>query len=231
MIGLYGPQAAALAALQLVALRRWAGGVPVLLADDCSVDREGLCAVARAHRADLWSNARRFGHVSGDLSVFHKGLTWARGRGLRYLVKLSQRFLWTLDGWLTAAVGTLEASGLPLLARRCAGRETWPLRTESVVLDVWAWTRPAALHALTPRPLGRATEHALHDALHDHCGGLYWPWLALPVDRYGPHQGAVWHCSHPPAAYAALARDLGVKWSGGEVYTGGWQTTQEYVLG
>src|SRR6185295_10119459 len=64
---------------------------PILIHDD----RSGCSfhAIQNQYDCDLSSNYVRYGHQLGDLTVFAAGLEWARWRRLKFLIKISRRFL------------------------------------------------------------------------------------------------------------------------------------------
>lgn len=197
--------------LQIRTIRRFAGPVPILVADDAGPCQEGLQSIVRSHTGvELQSNPERIGHVGGDISAVWRGLIWADKRKLRYLAKLSQRFFWLTTRWLQDGVAQLAKSGRPLLARQCVGREKFPLRTESCIYDVAQWARPETLAGITPRTWGKphTGESVIYRALADL--GSYEPWKALEDDRYRKSAGYLWHCAARPSDYHELAKDFDV---------------------
>lgn len=215
VVGCYGLPG--LARLQVETVRATCGPVPVLLADDGSGKDAEFESVREPYAGvEFWPSDHRRGHYAGDLGVFWKGLQWAHVRGLAYLCKLSQRFLWTRPGWLAEAVDLLGRSGDAVLMQRCLdngnvpGREHTDLfvRTECLVLDVAAWLphyrefdRPA---------LGNPTELYVWDLVVRHFGGRFAQWPALPADRYKVAPGTLWHGSHAEGPYRELAARFGV---------------------
>jgi hypothetical protein len=212
----------ALIDLQIRLIRRTCGDVPILVSDDCTSGFPGQDRYARlaaiCHAATgvtLWPNVERIGHAGGDVSAFWKGVVWARALGLRAVAKLSQRFLVTSPRWLQAGARGLLESGLPLGSQPCRGREVFPLRTEAVILDVAAWSRPEALAGIAPRryaredPRGMSGEQVIALAL-GRLGGDFWRWPLFGEDRYQAAPGTVWHCSHGPEAYHELAAAFGL---------------------
>jgi uncharacterized protein CbrC (UPF0167 family) len=215
VVGTYGlPQ---LARLQVLLIRETCGAVPVLFADDgAEADHPGTDAAFHDLCDEFpgvtyWPNAERRGHYAGDLSVFWKGLQWAERTDLRWLCKLSQRFLWTRRDWLADAVQQLDAGGLATMYQGCIddGINLY-VRSECVLMDAVAW-RPYA--GLFDRPrLHNATEFYVNDLVHRHFGGKFERWKEIPIVReIPPKPGAfVWHTCHGDQEYAEIHKRYGV---------------------
>lgn len=229
-VGCYGMPG--LARLQVKAIRAACGpDVPILLADDASPHGAEFRAIAdAAPGVTFWPNADRFGHYAGDLSVFWKALQWAATTGLRYVCKLSQRFVWTEPGWLDRAAADLAASGHATLMQRCLdGGVDLYARTECVLFDAARWGAHYA--EFTPRgDLGNPTELAVWHHVHTLFGGQFCAWAALPVDRYAAAPGTLWHGSHPAAAYHEYAARLGVR-LGDDFHVAGAETRPDWKRG
>jgi hypothetical protein len=213
VIGHYGMPA--IVAVQVRLIREHCGPVPVLVHDDWSpeperIELDRVCGelgveVVRSGRENI-------GHAGGDLGAFFRGLTWAQTRGLRVLVKLSQRFLIDTPNWLADAADLLTRSRESCLTDACIeGASRLPLRTESIALDVARWSADEPMRVLRPRrvyPL--AAEYVVHQALARVGGGFrVWPLLG------GPHRqtrtpGVLWHCNTSPDEYRQLAARFGL---------------------
>lgn len=214
VVGHYGMPR--VAELQVRLVREHCGdATPILIHDDWSPEpaRTDLdAAMAGLGVEVVRSGTRNIGHAGGDLGAIHAGLTWAAGRGLRTLVKLSQRFLIDTPGWLAEAVALLASGRESCLSDACLeGACRLPLRTEAIAVDVGRWVKPAVLRELAPRrvyPL--AAEHVVHRALGKVGGGFRaWPLLG------GPHRqtrapGVLWHCFAKPEEYRAVASRHGI---------------------
>jgi hypothetical protein len=229
--------------LQVRAIRHTCGPVPILVSDDCSpgfgppvepgsrfAELQELCT--RYPDVTLWPNVERIGHTGGDLSACWKGLIWAQARGARVLAKLSQRFVLTLPRWLQDGARDLLQSGLPLATQRCRGVEVFDLRTEAMLLDVAAWSRPEALGRLLPRRHGRGqfAEAVFARVLADHLGGIFWPWGVCTAERYQATPGVVWHTANGPDDYRALAAWFGLDLDA-DFTTDGWHSDPNYLYG
>ena len=216
--------------LQLRAIRHWCGPVPVLVSDDCSPHAGELARVCEREGAEFSPNPERLGHTGGDLAAFWKGIRWARSKKLQVLCKLSQRFIGTSRRWLQDGARELIESALPLSSNRCRGRESWPLRTEAVLLDAAAWHRDDVLDFLAPRqrPKPANAEFDFARLLDSKLGGLFWPWKLFGEDRYERRPGYLWHCSHRVGDYRKLAARFGVELDE-SFHVDGWQNDRSYV--
>jgi len=241
VIGSYGlPN---LIALQVAMIRDHCGSVPILIVDDCSdgyghtPSPSSVCGKLRAiavknENVFLFQHPTRFGHASGDLSKLWTGLQWAKVHGLKVLAALSQRFLIDRKKWLQDGAKALVASGLPVSSQPCNGRETFPMRTEAMLLDVEKWHTPAILDHLMPRQVaalagqwGVAAEIVVWDDVRDRLGGKMHSWGILNQDRYNKHPGIVWHCCNSVSDYAALAKRYSLELDAGFT-TAGWRQHQ-----
>ncbi|VTR92823.1 unnamed protein product [Gemmata massiliana] len=213
VVGVY--KWAALAEVQIRAVRESCGPVPVLISNDdprIHADLERICA--RYPSVELSTNPERIGHGGGDIAAFHKGAKWGRERGLEYVCKLSQRFIPTAPFWLQDAAKALALADLATAARKC-DHPRWPIRTEIVLMRVKEWTAPAALEFYRPRPFyferaaGYDAETLVAELIREHLGGAYWPWELVPVAR--EQSGAfLWHHSSTPDQYRQFAQRFGV---------------------
>ncbi len=221
--------------LQLALIRATCGPVPVLVSADPDPLRPGdvpaLAAVCARRGAELAVSPERIGHTGGDLAAFWRGVTWAHGRGLRTVAKLSQRFLITRPRWLQDGTTGLLLSALPAAARfadASGGEWGGQLRTEAMLLDVAVWNRPGVLARLAPRkrwadrPAGYHAEHQVADLIREELGGVYWPWALIPTQRYAAAEGLVWRMGNSRDDYDALARRFGVVLPA-DFKVGGWE--------
>lgn len=224
VIGHYGMPA--VAELQVRALRAHNGDLPVIVHDDHSPgdDAPDLDRRMAALGVEVVRPAGgNVGHAGGDLSAFWHGIKWADGRGLKVLVKLSQRLIPDVPGWVATAAGLLADGTESCLTEACVeGAVRLPLRTEAVALDVRRWATPKVLYTLRPRRVfPKAAEHIVHEALRL-VGGGYRSWPLLG----GPHRqtrsvGVYWHCNTSAAEYRQLAERFGVE-LGEKFFVHGW---------
>lgn len=86
--------------MQLEILKNVQGFKDILVHDDCSADHQRLSDLVKEYSVDYSHTIIRQGHVIGDLGAFMAGLSWAKSKGLDYLVKISRRML-ILEDWVT----------------------------------------------------------------------------------------------------------------------------------
>lgn len=219
VIGTYGlPK---LAEVQIRLIRQTCGQVPILIADDAAgVDDEFEQLALRYSDVTFWPNLERRGHYAGDLSVFWKGLQWAHVNGLKWLCKLSQRFLWTRSNWLRDAVESLQASKLPTMFQGCIDNGTdLYIRSECVLMSVSDW---APHFRLFDRPrLFNATEFYLWDLVYRFHASQFCRWTEIPHHRERPKPGSfVWHTCNTTRDYVAVADSLGLTLDAGFTVAG-----------
>lgn len=224
VVGHYGMPR--VAELQVRLIRHHCGAVPILVHDDWSPEPargELDAAMALMGVPVVRSGTANIGHAGGDLGAFHAGLTWAKEKGLRVLVKLSQRFLVDVPNWIDDAARVLTSGRESCLSDACLeGACRLPLRTECIAVDVPRWNKPAVMGMLTPRRVfPNAAEHVVHKALGLVGGGFRaWPLLG------GPHRqtrtpGVLWHCNTKPDEYKAMAARFGIE-LGDDFFVHGW---------
>ena len=91
-------------ALQIAVIRNTCGPVPILVSNDDPPTHERLKAICeRFEDVELDTNPERISHTGGDIAVFHKGIKFGARRGLRFVAKLSQRFIINRPRWLQDA--------------------------------------------------------------------------------------------------------------------------------
>lgn len=202
VIGSYGMPR--MVELQLAAIFKTCGAVPILVADDFSPQRdviEGMCV----GNALFWGNRERAGHHAGDLSAFWKGLTWADDYGIRILAKLSQRFIVTKDRWLQDIAKELAESGSPLAGGFFSAGTRPLIRTEAMVLDVKQW-----LPKKTKLPFRlTGAEHSISD-LFAEFGKPIHPWQLVAKIKQAKTDGVLWHLTSPSKEYDKARQGLGL---------------------
>lgn len=216
VIGCYGfPK---LAALSVRMIRETCGDVPILLADDCSGhDAEFEEIASQNKHITFWPSETRLGHYAGDLSVFWKGLQWAHTNKFKWLCKLSMRFIWTQQNWLSDAIRLIEPTPHHILMQRCTdagpgngGRPVdLKIRSEAVLLDAPAWI--PFYNEMTSTKLNNPTEFFLWHIIHREWGGKFAEWKPLTVNRYAVTPGTLWHGSHTRQPYDDLAARFGME--------------------
>jgi hypothetical protein len=219
-----------LSQLQLTMIWETCGNIPVLIADDGSnQDAEFERVASMFSGAEFWPSDQRRGHYAGDLSVFSKGLQWAKNRNLKWLCKLSQRFIWTKRNWLSEAVRILEASGEATMMQRCLDNGVnLFVRSECVLFDVAKWI--PYYKEFDVGEISNPTELFLWHRVHTYFGERFAPWPEMPENRYQPTPGSLWHGCDTEGAFRDLARSRGIE-LGAQFNTGGWEAQAGWKRG
>jgi hypothetical protein len=206
--------------LQIAAIRRHCGEIPIVVSDDCS---DGFCAtpnsttpygqlieiVSRENAVYLWPNTSRIGHAGGDMSAFWKAIIWGKMVGLDFVFKLSHRFVIDTPQWAQGGAQTLLASGLSTLGRSCTYHH-WHIRTEAVGMRVDRWHRPDILCHLTPRRISWPTEMVIWDDIRDRLEGTLCEWALMSPARPVAKSGVYFREANSPQQYRELALRLGM---------------------
>ena len=77
-----------------------------------------LAELCRQYGVDFVGASERKAQFLGDLSAYHAGILWAQKRGLDYLLKLSRRWVWTLD-WTESFGALLMQSDADTVSHHC----------------------------------------------------------------------------------------------------------------
>lgn len=222
--------------LQAKVIRATCGDIPILVSDDYSEtafdESKGVTEeMAQARKAKLLAVCEReglifrhagdsrIGHAGGDLGAFYHGLIYARDYGIKYLWKLSQRFIVDIPGWLANECRRMEKFRSIVCSQPCfyGSRARFAFRTESIGLEVSGkWARPDILDMLRPRVLHDAAEHIIEQAYAKISGGN--PFLQAKCfgrDRTMADPDVYWKDNKPEevtdAAYRSLAEKYGVE--------------------
>lgn len=224
-----------LAVLNATVARDLNGPIPVLISSD---DPDGdILELAERHDLHAFQVSTRRGHTAGDLMAVWRGLEWAASQNLHYLAKLSQSAIPLTPNWLHDGADALKESGLATATRRPAGAASYPVRSEMVLFEVAAWTRPEVLADLKGRTFKTGpdrelvAEQHLGEVIGRHFGGLFLPWEAVPPDRTQPDPKLIWHESHGAEVYRRLAAHHGRPLDA-DFRTDGWawqQAAGEYI--
>ncbi len=218
--------------LQLEARRRLYSHVPALLHDDCSPNTAQLQDLCREYDCAFESNAARLPPTLGDVSVFIGGLRWAQDLGLDILLKVSRRWIFTVD-W-TESLIQLALESQHATFSNYTETFDFGFRTECIGLSVSDWTssrffrsaceifqkgQPIFVEAymhqlaigLSQGVCQQARDWISARQVHESRRG-YAPWPLMGTDRCHPPQPAtyLWHDCHSPAEYAALAQTWGL---------------------
>ena len=195
--------------------------IPVLVHDDSTPpDRDPCGYFLRKHDGfELYRTPGQMGHVTGDIHCFIHGLKWAREKGLKYLVKISQRFIFIEQDWLLKAVKQADSEQAITLSQPAAHYGVWPwgknsIRTECVLMRVEEWSRPEIFEAILSHHVTPELSIRIVAEMNVHPG--------KPIGRlrlFGPskserRQGLLWHDSNSPEEYQAIGKRLNVETEG-----------------
>lgn len=220
--------------LQIASIRKNNGAeTPILLSVDQCEHIGQIESIADAYECDFQkvtcesvNPEDSIGHAGGDLGAFHNGLLWASAHGMKYLAKLSQRYLIDTPGWIK----TSELQNYSTLTRTClenAGAQKifMPLRTEAVFMRVADWL-PAVPHMKPRRVWPMSGEAAVWQAF---CAAMVggpdylikaWRFVAAKSRHY-KLAGVLWKCANTREEYEATAKKYGID-LGEHFQTGGW---------
>lgn len=228
VIGSFGMPSAV--ALNVAAIRNFnKTRIPILVHDDFTQnDRDPDGYLLNVNEEfELIKSERQLGHIAGDIRCFIRGLKWARRMGLKYLVKLSQRFIFTSNEWCASAVVYAERENVITASQIAYSNAAAPwgsgsTRTECVMFRVDDWARDAVYEALegyhaTPElSVRNVAESVVHpERKVDR-------WRAFGPDKSKKRVGVLWHDANGEGEYRALAETLGCKFGW---YTNlGWPT-------
>lgn len=200
--------------LQIATLRKACGEMPILISDDCSPGHPccrvpgpqyaRLKEIATKWGVDIEFNSHNVGHAGGDIQAFRKGLRWAKAKGLKVLVKLSQRMIPRRQFWLQEIARRLMDS--PAVVAGVRGL------TDAVAMKVDAWNE-RAIH-LFPQQ---------HESVNMPAEAFFWNvfdqafpgqsvahWPLMDFDRGHAPADILWHDGSKLEDYQALADSLGI---------------------
>lgn len=221
VIGTYGwPN---LIELQIKTIRNNCGDIPILIADDASpgispIPVKDSCFEKLLRLGDkykdvtIWPNPETIGHSGGDLSAFWKGLTWAKGLGLEYLVKLSRRLVVDIPNWIEYECQMLHKDRGAIAIQKQLNK-TWPFRCEGVVLRVEAWyplvnnLLPIKQHS---NKTGMFVEKIFKNIIDTKFTGIHTPLHVLRKDPRLKNPGVLWHLCNTMEDYKQIFKKYGL---------------------
>lgn len=231
VIGTYG--CLSLIRLQLELRRRYWPHVPLLIHDDCSPEADALRQACEQYGATFYSTPSRVGVSVGDMSCFIEGLDWAHEKGFDFLVKLSRRFVICHD-WMPYLERLAYNTQAATLTDPCSEKGIG-CRSECVAFHVESWRNSEALETMRAgQCLGRSPSYQMESWYYDQAVKIYHraaptelkarhaylktppreigiaPWNIVGYGRHNSAPGTVWHNSHFPEDYQALAYALGL---------------------
>jgi hypothetical protein len=142
--------------LNLAVLRANCGNeVKILVCDDASPasSQRRYRQLCEKYDAEFTTNARRMGHSSGDMIVFHKAISWARREGLQTVTKLSHRMVIDIPNWVQEDSELLMRAGFATQTQMLANFRLEQVRTECVMMVVDHWHTSDVLQHFQPRAI------------------------------------------------------------------------------
>jgi hypothetical protein len=224
VIGSYGMPSTV--ALNIAAIKHFNNQhVPILVHDDCTPAT--LPFPPFPSDVDFYRTPSPLGHIGGDLSAFITGLEWAKSLNLKYLLKLSQRFIFTQTEWVARSLNQADAERAITMGQPPAfgGKSPWPraaaIRSECVLMRVDAWAREEVYLALRVYP--HTPEMSIRGIAETmvHPGRSMGRWRQFGPDKAQRRVGVLWHDADPEEAYHQLAQSLGVSLEG--YHNAGWR--------
>lgn len=216
--------------LQLEARRRLYPDVITLIHDDGSRQGAEMEKLAREYGAEFVTHPVRHHHHLGDLSIYPIALTWAERRKLRFLLKVSRRWIWRVD-WREDLIRLFEGTEAPTVSNFTESYN-FGFRTECVAFNVRRWNSEAFLEDCQARIDGRKhvfVENYIHvwAKRFSDTGSNCWsewqkanpvpedrrgyaPWPLMGTCRQSTFPTRLWHDADAPMQYARLAREWGL---------------------
>jgi len=212
--------------LQIKILRSTCGELPILIADDCSSgceinfppdsDYGKLYALTKKYNGvHIAPNSTTLGHGAGDLSVFTKGLVWAKIWNIEYLVKVSRRMLIDIPYWMQYWTHRLIQDNNAVAAQK--RNDYWPFYTSCIILKSSTWF--PLIDQLYPIKLNSDktkiyVEHVFRDIIDKYFRGVYTPLGLLRKDITLKNPGVIWHEACKIDEYKRLFLKYGVSMDG-----------------
>lgn len=210
--------------LQIKTIKHNCGNIPILLADDfsdgCKVDYDKnstfgklMALTEKYDKVTLWPNPVAFGHNAGDLSVFTKGLTWAKKQNLKYLAKLSRRLVVDIPYWVQYWTNNL-AKDNHVIAIQKQNLDQWPFSTQGVILNTDYWfenIHKFQLGALNSLKSNLYVENVFCNIIEDSLEGTYSPFGLLSKSPSKKNPGVLWHTSNTLEEYKTVFEKYGLE--------------------
>lgn len=222
--------------LNIAAIRKTCGEIPILVCDDLtpvSMGQKRILNLPERCKVSLIINNENHGHAPGDIRAFRNGLQWAKRNGIKYLCKLSQRFIFTRDNWLQDWCDEMKKDNAAVSSQRAVHLHMqFALRSECVFMDVEKCTSSHVfMDRLDPEngKIPTSAEDWLAAAINEGGLGPVLRCRLMTVDRFSKRDGVIWHntdgCDNyfddQGESYRALARELNVD-LGPEFSAAGW---------
>lgn len=227
-----------LAEVQINLIRFHCGDIPILISDDCTpgyADQQPFTDFVRISKTYrnvfLWSNPIRLGHGGGDLTAFYAGIFWAKMNNLKWVVKLSQRFMFDMHNWADRWVSEVEGTGFNLSTQPCLqGKHDFKMRTEACLLRVEPWYDAEVLNSIYPFAMNsdQVLEYFFLDMYTKHFGSNFHHTSLFGPQRYHKNPDTLWHCSSTKTEYQEVASRFGLTLDP-HFDCEGWQHWKDYL--
>lgn len=227
-----------LAEVQVNLIRFHCGDIPILISDDCTPGYnnhqpfQDFVRIAKTYRnVFLWSNPIRLGHGGGDLTAFYAGIFWAKMNGLKWIAKISQRFLVDSHRWLQRWVDEVDSTGFSLSSNECLqGTHNFKIRTEACLLRVDSWYDAEVLNSIYPFAMNnnQILEYFFLEQYQRYFGELFHHTSLFGPQRFAKDPDIVWHCSCPKADYLEIASRFNLPMDD-HFDCEGWQGWKDYL--
>lgn len=204
--------------LQMESCKRFAPDCPVLVIDDASSDAPKLREICDQYGAEFFQRPVRLGHEDGDLAIYPRAISFAKGAGADLLVKISRRWIW-VSPWLDQIEGLRESSKAPTFSNICTA-EHYPFRTECVAFGVSEWSgyskfREDIISVLRKGANDCNVECWMHERVKEMIGAEeftlgYLPWPMLGWSTMAPSKNRLWWRTNSFSDYASKAEEWGL---------------------
>jgi hypothetical protein len=219
--------------LALESRRRHFPGIPALVHDDGSPEREQLAGLCARYDATFTGAPQRANPSVGDVAAFVSGLDWAAERGFDLLVKMSRRFI-ALHNWTPGLQRLAYETQYATYSMYC-GHFNFGFRTECIALHVKTWLDSGVvdeMRALVARNEGTFVEGYLHNLARavqkENCelnseyelvhprppdADAYGLWDIMADKRTTRKPDILWHDSDEPVDYCRVALLYGLRYT------------------
>lgn len=200
--------------LQIRIIRKMCGHIPILISEDIGkqVTPELFNLKKKYKDVEVWHNSRKLGHGAGDLSVFFKGLVWAKQNNIEYLVKISRRLIIEVPFWIQYWTKRLIKDKCSVALQR-EKHYPWEIQTHGMILKVEDWFKH--IDCVLPfefdtRNTGSCVELYIYNMVEKYFGGKCSPLSLLSASPLKKSPGVIWHSTHNIEDYKHLFLKYGI---------------------
>jgi hypothetical protein len=194
--------------LQINVIRRMCGQIPILVSEDLGqqVTPELFNLKKKYTEVDVWHNSRKLGHGAGDLSVFFKGLVWAKKNNIEYLVKVSRRLIIEVPFWIQYWTKRLIKDKCSVALQR-EKHYPWHIQTHCMILKVEDWFND--IQAVLPfefdtKNTGSCVELYMYNMIEKHFKCKFSTLALLSASPTKKSPGVIWHSTHTLEDYKQI---------------------------